>query len=151
MGIVIRGILIAVILTTGFSLFAEEWQEEQLVAKQIETFETSCGTELETYCKTVTADKGRRLACIYSYSDKISRKCESALYNSAKEFKNMSKDLNRFVVACLGDIEKSCSMSGISEVSLLQCLEDHKESVSAHCNAVRQKPEVKREKIVGEK
>ena len=151
MRFVASGILMAIILTAGFSLFAEEWRAEKLAAKQIEAFETSCGNELETYCKDVTADKGRRLACIYSYSDKLSPKCESSLYSSAKEFKNMSKDLNRFVTACLADIEKLCSSSGVGEVPLLQCLEAHKEDVSAHCNAVRKKPVVEHIKIVGEK
>ena len=151
MRFVLGSILMAILLTASFSAAAEEWQAEKLVAKQIETFETNCGPELETYCKNVTADKGRRLACIYAHNDKLSQTCESALYTSAKEFKNISKSLNRFVVACLADIDKLCSNSGISEDSILQCLEDHKENVSAHCNAVRQKPAAKHIKIVGEK
>ena len=151
MRVALSGILVAVFLTACFPAVAKDWREEKLVAKQIETFEVSCGAELETYCKDVTADKGRRLACIYSYNDKLSQKCESSLYDSAKEFKNLSKDLNKFAVACLADIEKFCGSYGTGEVSILQCLENHQQDVSAHCNAVRGKPEVKHEKIVGEK
>jgi len=40
-------------------------------------------TEIETYCKAVTPGEGRILACLYAYQDKLSGKCEYALYNAA--------------------------------------------------------------------
>ena len=42
-----------------------------------------CKTELETHCKGVTPGEGRLLACLYAYEDKLSSRCDYALYDAA--------------------------------------------------------------------
>ena len=117
--------------------FSEEGPMEKFADKNIDRFEKSCQTELETYCQTVTPGEGRGLACIYAHSDKLSRQCEDALYDSTGEFQNAVKKLNAFVGACRKDIEKLCSKTAIGEGRVLKCLEENKEKVSKKCKAAR--------------
>ena len=49
----------------------------------IETVAKGCDKEIKTYCKDVVAGEGRVLACLYAYEDKLSGKCEYALYDAA--------------------------------------------------------------------
>jgi hypothetical protein len=138
MRIATGSILTVLFLMAGFTV-AMAGPAEELAAKNIDRIEAGCQTELETYCKTVTPGEGRGLACIYAHSDKISAKCETALYASAKEFQNAAKNLNAFAGACQADIEKLCSKVAIGEGRVLKCLEESKAKVSADCNEVRQK------------
>ena len=49
----------------------------------VETVANGCKMELEKYCDQVTPGQGRVLACLYAYGDKLSSKCEYALYDAA--------------------------------------------------------------------
>ena len=51
----------------------------------VETVLKGCKTELETYCKDVTPGEGRILACLYAHGDKLSGRCEFALYDAAAQ------------------------------------------------------------------
>ena len=58
----------------------------------IESVAIGCEEELTTYCSEVTPGEGRILACMYAFEDKLSGKCEFALYDAAAQ-------LERFVGA----------------------------------------------------
>ena len=133
----IAGCLVAAVLIFSGFVQAAEGPMEKLAAKNIDRFESGCQTELETYCQTVTPGEGRGLACIYAHNDKLSPKCESALYDSAQEFQTAAKNLNAFVGACQTDILNLCSKVAIGDGRILACLEKNKEKVSAGCNKVR--------------
>ncbi len=51
----------------------------------IDSVAKGCDQELKTYCKDVTPGEGRVLACLYAFSDKLSGKCEYALYDAAAQ------------------------------------------------------------------
>jgi len=131
------GCFIAAVLIFSGLVQAAEGPMEKLAAKNIDRFENGFQTELETYCQTVTPGEGRGLACIYAHNDKLSPKCESALYDSAEEFQHAAKKLNAFVGACQADIVNLCSKVAIGEGCILMCLEKNKEKVSAGCNKAR--------------
>lgn len=44
-----------------------------------------CKAEIDTYCSKVTPGQGRVLACLYAHGDKLSAKCEYALYDAAAQ------------------------------------------------------------------
>ena len=48
----------------------------------IDTVANGCKAELEKYCSNVTPGEGRILACLYAYGDKLSGRCEYALYEA---------------------------------------------------------------------
>ncbi|MDH3279693.1 MAG: cysteine rich repeat-containing protein [Gammaproteobacteria bacterium] len=51
----------------------------------VETVAQGCEKELQSYCAKVTPGKGRVLACLYAHEDKLSGRCEYALYDAAAQ------------------------------------------------------------------
>jgi len=74
-----------------------------------------------------------RLACIYAHGDKISARCEYALYDSAAQLERAVAALAYTVNECDDDIEKYCPSVEVGEGRLLACLEQHDEKVSGRC------------------
>ena len=134
-------IFLVLLVIAVLPAFAAQGPMEKFADKNIDRFENGCQVELETYCQNVIPGEGRGLACIYAHSDKLSRKCESALYDSVKEFQTAVQKLNAFAGACRADIEKLCSKVAIGEGRILTCLEKNKKEVSANCNKVRKSVE----------
>lgn len=99
----------------------------------LETFMQGCKTELESYCKDVTPGEGRILACIYAHSDKISGRCEYALYDSAAQLERAVAALAYAVNECGDDLEKYCTAVEAGDGRLLTCLEQHDKNVSGRC------------------
>jgi hypothetical protein len=119
----------AVSMTFLFALSANA--EESLV----ETVLNGCKTELDTYCKDVTPGQSRVLACLYSRSDKLSGKCEYALYDAAVQLERAIAALSYLVNECSDDLDKLCSNIEAGEGRLLTCLEENAEQVSKRCKS----------------
>jgi hypothetical protein len=99
----------------------------------IETVANGCKTEIETYCKAVTPGEGRILACLYAYQDKLSGKCEYALYNAAVRLERAVAALTYVANECEADLAANCSGVKAGEGRLLQCLEKNDAKVSKRC------------------
>lgn len=99
----------------------------------LETVATGCKTELETYCKSVTPGEGRILACLYAYQDKLSGKCEYALYNAAARLERAVAALTYVTNECEADLAANCAGVKAGEGRLLQCLEKSDAKVSQRC------------------
>lgn len=99
----------------------------------IETVATGCKTELETYCKNVTPGEGRILACLYAYQDKLSGKCEYALYDAAVRLERSVAALSYVANECETDLAANCAGVRAGEGRLLQCLEKNDAKVSSRC------------------
>ena len=72
--------IIALILLALVTVFTTSVAAEEGLVK---TVVDGCKVELEKYCGQVTPGQGRILACLYAHGDKLSAKCEFALYDSA--------------------------------------------------------------------
>lgn len=104
----------------------------------LETFMQGCKTELETYCKDVTPGDGRVIACIYAHEDKLTGRCENALYDSAQQLENAVAALAYLATECDADIEKHCSNVEPGEGRIMACMEPHKTTVSKRCQKAMQ-------------
>lgn len=101
--------------------------------KLIDSVAKGCEKELTTYCKDVTPGEGRVLACLYAFEDKLSAKCEYALYDAAAQ---LERAINALVYAaneCGDDLEKYCSNIQPGQGRLLQCIEKNDAKVSKRC------------------
>ena len=92
-----------------------------------------CMAELETYCKDVTPGQKRVLACLYAYGDKLSGKCEYALYDAAVQLERAVAALTYVVNECTADLNQFCSEVEAGEGRLLACLDKHAPDVSVRC------------------
>ena len=68
------GVVVSLVLGVG-GAFAED----DVIAAAFE----ACQPELETYCSQVTPGDGRLLACFFAHEDKVSGKCNWAIYQAA--------------------------------------------------------------------
>jgi hypothetical protein len=92
-----------------------------------------CKTELETYCKDVTLGEGRGLACLYAHEDKLSNRCEYALYDAASRLEQVVNALAYMASECRDDLKVYCSDTMPGEGRILKCLDQNKDKVSARC------------------
>lgn len=99
----------------------------------IETVANGCKTEITTYCKDVKPGEGRILACLYAYEDKLSGKCEYALYDAAARLERAVAALTYVAKECEADIVANCSGVKAGEERVLQCLEKNEAKVSQRC------------------
>ena len=122
----ILSIALSVTLLFAISAGAEE-------QSLVETVANGCKAELDTYCKDVTPGEGRILACLYARSDKLSGKCEYALYDAAAQLERAVAALSYVVNECVDDLDKFCQNVAAGEGRLLECIEKNDKKVSARC------------------
>lgn len=99
----------------------------------VESVANGCKTEIEKYCGQVTPGEGRILSCLYAYQDKLSGKCEYALFDAAVQLERAVAALSYVVNECGDDLEKHCSAVPAGEGRLLNCLEKNDKQVSGRC------------------
>ena len=117
--------LCVVVLIAG-SAFAGEKGLVQIVAD-------GCKKDIETYCKNVTPGEGRILACLYAYQDKLSNRCEYALYDAAAQLERAIAALTFLVNECRDDLKAYCSDVKPGEGRLINCIDKNMEKVSNRC------------------
>ncbi len=103
----------------------------------LETVANGCKEELEKYCKNVTPGEGRLLACLYAYEDKLSGRCEYALYDAATQLERAVAALSYIANECSSDLKQYCAGVAAGEGRLLQCLQKNDDKVSKRCKQAR--------------
>src|SRR5512135_1972228 len=98
-----------VALTGGIAVAEQKGPAEAAAEKIVKTVADGCKAELETYCKSVTAGKGRVLACLYAYEDKLSPRCEYALYDASAQLEHAITTVTYVANECRDDLTKFCS------------------------------------------
>ena len=92
-----------------------------------------CGAEIENYCSQVMLGEGRLLACFYAHEDKLSGRCQYALYDASAQLERAVSALNYLAGQCGDDIVALCAEVQMGEGRILQCLSDKGDAVSAEC------------------
>jgi len=105
------------------------------VAQQnlVETVANGCKEEINTFCGDVLPGEGRILACFYARSDKLSGKCEYALYDAAVQLERAVAALAYLVNECAGDLKKLCQDVPAGQGRLLECLRKNETEVTTRC------------------
>ena len=117
--------LCLVVLLGGLAL-AEEKGPVEIVAD-------GCKKDIETYCKNVTPGEGRVLACLFAYEDKLSNRCEYALYDAAAQLERAITALTYLASECKADLKAYCSDVKPGEGRLINCIDKNMEKVSKRC------------------
>src|SRR5512139_1603333 len=103
----------------------------------LETVANGCKSEIEKYCSNVTPGEGRVLACLYAYEDKLSGRCEYALYDAASRLERAVAALSYAVNECSSDLKQYCAGVAAGEGRLLECLQKNDDKVSKRCKQAR--------------
>ncbi len=92
-----------------------------------------CGKEISTYCKNVTPGQGRVLACLYAYGDKLSNRCEYALYEASAQLERALSALSYLANECRDDLKAYCSGVEPGQGRLLNCMDKNKGKLGNRC------------------
>jgi hypothetical protein len=92
-----------------------------------------CKPELEKYCKDVTPGEGRILACLYAHGDKLSGRCEYALYDAAVQLERAVAALSYAAKECDDDMETLCPNVPMGEGRVAECLNKQSDKLSKRC------------------
>ena len=103
----------------------------------VETVVNGCKEELVKYCSNVTPGEGRVLACLYAYEDKLSGRCEYALYDAATRLERAVAALSFVVNECSSDLKQYCAGVAAGQGRLLECLLKNDAQVSQRCKQAR--------------
>jgi hypothetical protein len=93
-----------------------------------------CDSELVRYCAEVTPGEGRLLACLYAYGDKLSGRCEFALYDAAVRLERAIDAIAYVASECRAELETHCAEVEVGEGRVAQCLKDHASELSPGCD-----------------
>ena len=99
----------------------------------VQTVADGCKKDIETYCKGVTPGEGRVLACLFAYEDKLSNRCEYALYDAAAQLERAIAALTFLANECKNDLKTYCSNIKPGEGRLIDCIDKNMEKVSSRC------------------
>ncbi|MCU0304231.1 MAG: cysteine rich repeat-containing protein [Thermoanaerobaculales bacterium] len=105
------------------------WAQESIIDEVM----TSCEPEIKAYCSQVTPGEGRLLACFYAHEDKISGRCQYALYEAAAQLEAFASAVTHLAVECQDDLLKLCAEVELGEGRVGTCLLEHKTEVSEAC------------------
>ena len=100
----------------------------------VDQVKEGCKAELESHCKGVTPGEGRLLACLYAFEDKLSARCDYALYDAAMRLEHAVAALSHGATECKGDIEKHCAAVQAGEGRILDCLKKQGDKLSKRCS-----------------
>ncbi len=92
-----------------------------------------CAQEIEDYCEDVTPGEGRVLACLYSRNDKLSGRCEYALYDAASRLERAIEGLTYVSKECQVDLNKWCEFVLAGEGRLRACLMERQSELTPRC------------------
>ncbi len=99
----------------------------------IDNVMAACAPEIEAYCSQVTLGEGRLLACFYAHEDKLSGRCQYALYEGAAQLEQFAVAVTHLANACFDDVEKYCAEVELGEGRVGTCLLEHKAEVTDAC------------------
>jgi hypothetical protein len=69
-------------------------EAKQKIQEKMAAIKDACKQDLQKYCANVTPGEGREMACLKSYSDKISASCKEKLPKGGMH-KGMHKDMHK--------------------------------------------------------
>src|SRR5215471_3101657 len=104
------------------SLLPGTFNPAQAQESLIKSVKEGCEKEMTSFCKDVTPGEGRILACLYAYEDKLSTRCEYALYDASAQLEHATASLTYVANECKADLEKHCAKVEAGEGRLAMCL-----------------------------
>ena len=126
---IVKCLLTVWVLSLLSGTSSTSWAQQDLIA----SVKDGCKTELGSYCKEVTPGEGRVLACLFAFEDKLSPRCEYALYDASAQLQHAVASLSYGANECKADLEKHCSKVEAGGGRLVDCLKKNEKDLTARC------------------
>ena len=133
------GIFVCLSLVTAGSVRAQTAATDKVGERlegAVQKLRAACGDDIAKYCSSVTPGEGRLLYCMIAHEDKISTKCDYALYSAARNLDRAIDFVEEAADACWSDVQKLCADISEGGGHIAQCLMDKKSTVSAGCQKI---------------
>jgi hypothetical protein len=101
------------------------------VAAAIESIQGDCAADIAKFCGNVTRGEGRVLLCMQAHDDKLSFRCQFALYRASRNLGRALARVERIADACWSDIQAHCANA--ESTGLARCIMDQGRSLSRSC------------------
>ncbi|MGQ0593777.1 MAG: hypothetical protein ACT4QB_14370 [Gammaproteobacteria bacterium] len=82
----------------------------------------------------MTPGEGRVLACLYAYQDKLSARCEYALYDAGAQLEHAVAALTYLTNECGDDLKKHCGAIKPGEGRVIECMKKNEKALSRRCS-----------------
>ena len=105
------------------------WAQDEIIDNVL----AACEPEITAYCSQVTLGEGRLLACFYAHEDKLSGRCQWALYEGAAQLEQFAAAVTHLAVECHDDLLEYCGEVELGEGRVGTCLVEHKADVTDAC------------------
>jgi Cysteine rich repeat len=125
-----RHLLAGMLIGASTLLAASAGAQETLV----DTVAKGCEKELKEFCVKVTPGEGRILACLYAYQDKLSARCEYALYDAGAQLEHAVATLSYLTNECGDDLKKHCGAIKPGEGRVIDCMKKNEKALSRRCS-----------------
>jgi hypothetical protein len=128
--------IISSVLLLGQSAIAQTAVAQKVAARLAAAsakIMAACQEDLSKYCSTVTPGEGRLVFCMMAHEDKISQKCDRALYDASRKMGRALNLIQETADACWYDIQTHCANVPAGGGHIAQCLIDNKKSVRRAC------------------
>jgi sporulation protein YlmC with PRC-barrel domain len=102
------------------------------VTSAVEAVEAACAADIDKFCGNVTRGEGRVIVCMQAHDDKLSLRCQFALYRVSRGLDRALNRVERIADACWSDIEAHCQ----GAESIAQCVMDRGPTLSPACKTV---------------
>jgi hypothetical protein len=113
------------------SVSAQSNARERL-ASAVEMVEAACAADIDKFCPNITRGEGRVIVCMQAHDDKLSRRCQFAVYAVSRGLNRALDRVERIADACWSDIEAHCQ--GAESIS--QCVMERGPTLSPACKTV---------------
>jgi len=123
-----RNVLVVVVAVMLLSVTGA-WAQDSIIDNVMK----ACETEINTYCSQVTLGEGRLLACFYAHEDKISGRCQYALYEGAAQLEQFAAAVTHVATECHDDLVTHCAKVELGEGRVGTCLLEHKAEITDAC------------------
>jgi hypothetical protein len=123
--------LLAGILIGASTLLAVGASAQETV---VDTVAKGCEKELKEFCAKVTPGEGRILACLYAFQDKLSARCEYALYDAGAQLEHAVATLTYLTNECGDDLKKHCGAIKPGEGRVIDCMKKNEKALSSRCS-----------------
>ena len=97
-----------------------------------------CEQELTECCDDVTPSEGRLLACLFAHEDRLSGRCDYALYDASAQLERAIAAVAHVALECEADITAHCAKVEMGEGRIAQCLETAGDKVNESCRQAMQ-------------
>lgn len=134
-------LLAAAFVISGTSAIAQTPMSDQIMVRltaAAEKVKAACSADISKFCGAVSPGEQRLLLCMMAHEDKLSTKCDYALYSASRNLEKALGFIEEASDTCWSDIEKNCSDMPDGG-SVAQCLITKKATLTGECRATLDK------------